>query len=215
MADPYDYKAQFPDECLDLARKAKGVDAVVKGLKRIRPQTLCSLIDISGNVSADEAFNPLMMEKLMASLERVLTENTNLRTLLTTSNHMFDSSPHPNNQHLHYYLRDLAELLSTSSIVELDVSDNSIIGHDGKMLSGLSALIRKFLVPKVRSLARLEMRLVCSGSLISRHTNPHPEIPRPQGGRLLALPALSLSFALALALALSHSLSLSHHLRAR
>jgi hypothetical protein len=178
MADPYEYKAQFADECLDLARKAKGVDAVAEGLKRIRPQTLCSLIDISGNVNADEAFNPLTMEKFMAALERVLTENHNLRTLLTASNHMFDSSPHPNNQHLHYYLRDLAELLSMSSIVELDVSDNSIIGHDGKMLSGLATLVRKFLVPKgevfICRLSRLHSRSLVFISEVPTATIRHP-----------------------------------------
>ena len=146
--DPRDFKVMYPEEVMDLSNKNAGVAGITKGLKRIRPQTLCTLVDISCNVNTEESYDPHMMEKFMASLERILTENHNLRILLTASNHMFDNSPHPNNQHLHYYLCDLANLLSTSSIVELDVSDNNIIGYNGKQLSGFSQLCRKFLVPK-------------------------------------------------------------------
>ena len=131
-----------------MSNKKLGVEGITKGLRRIRPQTMCTLVDISGNVDMGESYEPAIMERFMAALERILTENQNLKILLTASNHMFDNSPHPNNQHLHYYLRDLADLLSTSSITEIDISDNNIIGYNGKQLSGLSHLVRKFLVPK-------------------------------------------------------------------
>jgi Ran GTPase-activating protein (RanGAP) involved in mRNA processing and transport len=125
----------------------------------------------------DESYDPRVMEIFMASLERILTENQNLKILLSTSNHMFANSPHPNNQHLHYYLRDLAELLSTSSITEIDVSDNNIIGYHGKQLSGLSHLVRKFLVPKGEGftcrLSRLHSR---SLFFISEAFGPHSRI---------------------------------------
>ena len=176
--DPRDFKELYPEDILDLSNKRLGVEGVAKSLKRnIRPQTMCALVDISGNVDMGESYDPRMMETFMAALERILTENQNLKILVSASNHMFDNSPHPNNQHLHYYLCNLADMLSTSSITEIDVSDNSIIGYHGKQLTGLAHLVRKFLVPKAEGftcrLSRLHSR---SLFFISEALGPHSHI---------------------------------------
>jgi Ran GTPase-activating protein (RanGAP) involved in mRNA processing and transport len=149
--NPLEWKEQNKDDCLDFSGRNLGIDGLVSALQCVRGSSLISMIDISNNINSDDSYSPRKMEKFMVCLERILSENKNIRSLLLGGNHLFDSSPHPANQHLRYYLSDFAEMLSESTITELDISDNNIIGQMGTQLSGFAHLCRKFLVPKAAS----------------------------------------------------------------
>lgn len=135
-------------DCLDMSDRNFDVDEIVMRLGRIYSVSLITLVDISRNLSSREAQQPAKMDQLMAALQRMMSENKNVNSLLMAGNHLFEKRPHPSNQHLRDYLLDLSAMLVTSSITEIDISDNNVIGNMGRQLSGLAALCRQFLLIK-------------------------------------------------------------------
>jgi hypothetical protein len=149
--NPQEKKLLYKADCRDLSSKKLSIDKLVNELSRIRSNTPLMLLDISYNINIDESQQPSSMDKLMGCLQRMMEENRNITSLLISGNHLFDRTPHPANQHLKDYLKELTVMLSASSITEIDISDNNVIGHTGNQLSGLAALSRQYIFKKAKS----------------------------------------------------------------
>lgn len=146
--NPQRRKIYFKRSCFDLSNKDLNVDSLVVELSRISSITPLTLLDISNNIKCEESNSPQIMDKLFLEIERLLKENKNITSLLIAGNHLFSRTPHPINQHLRDYLVDLNGLLLSSTVTEIDISDNFVIGYTGHQLSGLAALCRQFLLKK-------------------------------------------------------------------
>jgi hypothetical protein len=146
--NPQRRKIYFKRSCFDLSNKDLNVDSLVVEISRISSITPLTLLDISNNIKCEESNSPQKMDKLFLEIERLLKENKNITSLLIAGNQLFSRTPHPINQHLRDYLVDLNGLLLSSTVTEIDISDNFVIGYTGHQLSGLAALCRQFLVKK-------------------------------------------------------------------
>lgn len=146
--NPQSKKIFFKKSCFDLSDQDLDVDALVVEISRISSITPLTLLDISNNIKSEESCSPNKMDKLFLEIERLLKENKNITSLLVAGNSLFSRTPHPANQHLRDYLVDLNEILLSSTVTEVDISDNVVIGFSGQQMSGLAALCRQFLLKK-------------------------------------------------------------------
>jgi Ran GTPase-activating protein (RanGAP) involved in mRNA processing and transport len=59
---------------------------------------------------------------------------------------LFYYHPHPANQHVKLYERELADILNLTTISHIDLSDNNITGHSSRELHGLTYFMKTYAI---------------------------------------------------------------------
>jgi Ran GTPase-activating protein (RanGAP) involved in mRNA processing and transport len=138
---------QYDEDTDTLSLNLPGEKLGVAGLEMLMEEVAnddaaLNVINISGNINAEEAEQPSKMERVIGLLGKTLKRYSKLKKLNVAGNHLFDNAPHPSNQHITDYLLALTELLMDSTVVDIDLSDNNIIGYSGRQLSSFGIFIR-------------------------------------------------------------------------
>lgn len=101
-------------------------------------------LNLTRNITAEEAAKPSAMQKLHAHLRKALKANKSLTAIDLAYNHLFDNTKHPTNEHVHDYMIELTNTLAKSKIVRLDISGNYLCGKGGREYTGILYLVRNF-----------------------------------------------------------------------
>lgn len=134
-------------EYLDLSRKNLGVLGIQDILNDIEYDTLLKHLDISYNMTSDEAEQPSKMKILFNTISKAFKRNKTLTALDLAGNHMFQNSIHPLNEHLTNYFIDFTDSLCLTNIKRINISDNNIVGT-GRKNKGLAYFIKKYVSNK-------------------------------------------------------------------
>lgn len=134
-------------EYLDLSCRSIGVQGISDILDDIEDDTLLKHLDLSFNMTADQAEQPSKMKLLFASIARAFKKNKTLTALDLAGNHMFANSCHPLNEHLTNYFVDFTNSLVQTNIKRINISDNNIVGT-GRKNKGLAYFIKNYVSKK-------------------------------------------------------------------
>ena len=143
--NPQEWKLEYSTSLYDLSNKKLGIDGLIAALSRKVNLRNVAMVDLSHNICLDDVLIAHKAESFLLKVKEVLIEFKNVKSLIMTSNHLFDNDPHPSNLHTRNYLNDLSMILANSSVTELDLSDNNVIGKTGRQLSAFAVLCRKYL----------------------------------------------------------------------
>ena len=143
-------------EYLDLSGKHMMIQEIKDVLEDLVEDSMIKHINLSRNISREDASDPNLMGSLFESLTHALLGNSCLIALDWAGNHIGDFGPHPPNDHVIDYIVVLADALSQSTVRRVDLSDNCLTGLSYRKLSGLSRLVRhcipfKFEVLRLRN----------------------------------------------------------------
>ena len=130
-------------EYLDLSCRSMGVKGMADILEDVQDDTLLKHLDLSFNMTSDEAEQPSKMKKLFSSISKAFRVNRTLTALDLAGNHMFQNSIHPLNEHLTNYFVDFTNSLCYTNIKRINISDNNIVGT-GRKNKGLAFFIKKY-----------------------------------------------------------------------
>lgn len=131
-------------EYLDLSNRKMGADAFVSILSDMEDDSVLKHLNLNYNMSIEETNMPHKMRKILRGIERLLLSNKTLTALDLAGNHLFFNSEHPSNEHLSNYVMDITDMLVKSNITHIDLSENEITGSRGRMLKGISHLMRNY-----------------------------------------------------------------------
>lgn len=101
-------------------------------------------LDLSDNISLQDADHPEEMEKLTKTMCLCLEHNRTLLALEFANNHLGYYGPYPLSLHAVDYFKDVIKALPKSSVRRLDISGNYILGPGNKILSTWALLLRKY-----------------------------------------------------------------------
>jgi Ran GTPase-activating protein (RanGAP) involved in mRNA processing and transport len=143
-------------EYLDLSGKNMMIQEIKDVLEDLVEDSMIKHINLSRNVSREDASDPNLMGSLFESLTNALLNNDCLIALDWAGNYIGDFGPHPPNDHMIDYVVVLADALSKSTVRRVDLSDNCLTGPSYRKLSGLSRLVKhcipyKFEVLRLRN----------------------------------------------------------------
>lgn len=128
----------------------------VKGLKPVltdlTDDNIIKHLDLGFNVSVKGASNPDNMEAFLRSLRLALKNNQYLTALDLAGNNLFLHTAHPCNEHLFDYLTHLTDTLMPSAVTRVDLSENFIVGKNGRMYTGLRYFMVNFMLPQGEAL---------------------------------------------------------------
>lgn len=123
-----------------------------KGLSRLfvdlGDDNILKHVDISDNIARKEANNPAKMEGFLRNLAKAMKQNTTLTALDLCGNNLFCFTPHPCTEHIIDYLTAFTKALIPSNVTRLDISDNYMVGVNGRLYSGFRYLMTKFIHPQ-------------------------------------------------------------------
>lgn len=101
-------------------------------------------LDLSDNISLQEADNPDEMEKLSKTICLCLEHNSTLLALEFANNNLGYYGPYPLSLHAVDYFKDVIKALPKSTVRRLDISGNYILGPSNKILSTWALLLRLY-----------------------------------------------------------------------
>lgn len=135
-------------EHMTLRSRQLGFKGLASVIIDLADDNILKHVDLSDNISRQEANIPDKMTKFIATLAKALKKNTTITALDLCSNHLCDFTAHPCNNHIIDYLIAITDALIPSPITHLDISDNLIVGPNGRMYTGLRHLVKHFLHPQ-------------------------------------------------------------------
>lgn len=100
-------------------------------------------LDLSYNMTSDEAEQPSKMKTLFSAIAAAFAKNKTLTALDLAGNHLFQNSIHPLNEHLSNYLVDFTDSLCKTNIKRINISDNNLVGT-GRKNKGLAYFIKHY-----------------------------------------------------------------------
>jgi len=122
-----------------------------KGLTRLfidlADDNILKHVDISENITRKETNDPEKMTAFLKALGRAMKNNTTMTALDLCGNSLFYYTPHPCNEHLIDYLTAFTDALIPSHVSHLDISDNHMVGANGRLYSGFRYLMTKLIYP--------------------------------------------------------------------
>lgn len=133
-------------EYLDLSRHHLTADGVLSVLDDLLEDTMIKHVNLSYNILLEEWSNPRKIEVFFKGLRKRLVRNTHLVALDLAGNHLFAYHPHPSNEHVKMYEKELTEILKASTITHIDVSYNNMTGNTGREVAGLMYFCTKYMV---------------------------------------------------------------------
>jgi Ran GTPase-activating protein (RanGAP) involved in mRNA processing and transport len=139
----------FDYEYIDLSGKNLGIEGIIKVFEDLAEDDLIKHVDLSHNIALEE-FQPSRALLLYKMMKLHLSKNKTLRALDFGGNNLFYFLPHPSNEHLKNYLEEITDCLCTTSIEQLDLSENYLCGSFNKEYKGLIYLMKKFVI-KIKS----------------------------------------------------------------
>lgn len=122
-------------------------------------------LDLSNNITLQDADNPVEMENFIKTLCLCLEHNKTLIALEFSNNHLGCFGPYPLSAHGVDYFKDFIRALPKSAVTRLDISGNYILGPSSKMLSSWALLLRHYCKGRCRVLRARHSSL--SGPAIS------------------------------------------------
>jgi Ran GTPase-activating protein (RanGAP) involved in mRNA processing and transport len=134
-------------EYLDMKNQNLGINELVDIFASLSEDRILKQLDLSYNISKDDCNNHESMELLVSTMIDTLHANKSLTALDFCGNHLGDFWPHPLNNHNLEYIKEVTKALKTSSVRKIDMSDNLLIGETGRVYSGLSDFIHKYVIP--------------------------------------------------------------------
>ena len=135
-------------QVLNLNGRKLEVKGLVTVLKDLADDNIIKHLDLGNNVSIKSASKPETMERLLKSLRQALKNNAYLTALDLAGNNIFMHTSHPCNEHLFDYLSHFTESLIPSAVTRLDLSENDIVGKNGRIYTGLRRFMTEFLLPQ-------------------------------------------------------------------
>ncbi len=132
-------------EYLDLSKRKLGVNGILDILKDLAEDHLLKQVDLSYNIISDEFFQRDIIENFIKKLKYYLSKNTGLIALDLAGNYLFHYHPHPTNEHIKNYEKELANALLATKISRIDLSDNNISGHSGRELDGFIYFCKNYM----------------------------------------------------------------------
>lgn len=129
-------------EYLDLSAKRMSTDDIKDVLIDLVDDTMIKHINLSKNITVEDASNPDIMNALFDSLLHAIQQNDCLIAFDWAGNHLGDHGPHPTNQHTVDYIVELARAIRKSNIRRIDLSDNMLTGKAFRKFTGLSEFVR-------------------------------------------------------------------------
>jgi Ran GTPase-activating protein (RanGAP) involved in mRNA processing and transport len=156
------YEDVQDNEYLDVSKNNLGLKGVLDILKDISEDTLLKQVDLSRNMVAEEFFNPKNIENFYKKLKYYLAKNNTLTALDLSGNYLFYYHPHPTNEHVKNYEKELANALLATKVKRVDLSDNNIAGYTGRELDGMVYFLKTYMV-KGQALQVRNSHLSCQG----------------------------------------------------
>lgn len=132
-------------EFLDLSRHNLGAEGVLSVLEDLLEDKIIKHVNLSYNILLEEWRTPAHLETFLKKFRKLLMRNTNLTALDFAGNHLFHYHPHPSNEHIKNYEREMAEILRLTTISHIDLSDNNITGHSSRELNGLTYFCSRYM----------------------------------------------------------------------
>ena len=136
------YEGVEDDNFFDLSNQQLGAKGLVELFTDLHNDTTLKHIDLSYNITLDEAAQPIRMAKMNDELQKLLLTNKTLTALDMAGNHLGNFGPHPLNEQKYDFFVKLASYLHASPIRRIDLSDNLICGELGRKMLGLSKLVQ-------------------------------------------------------------------------
>jgi len=141
--------ARYPDvletDYMDLSDQGlmcKGLMSIIRDLGK--DQQL-KQVDLSYNITLEEAYQPKRMAKMCDALCGMLQSNKTLLALDLVGNHLGNFGPHPLNEQKRDIVLEIAKALPLSSVRRIDISDNALTGTQGRKLTALGYYSRTFI----------------------------------------------------------------------
>lgn len=138
------YEEVAKHEYLDLSRHQLGSEGVLSVIEDLLEDRIIKHVNLSYNIQLEEWENPRHVENFLRKLKRLLVKNQSLTALDLAGNFLFYYHPHPSNEHVKHYEKELANLLRFTNITHIDISDNHIAGYMGRELDGLVHFARQY-----------------------------------------------------------------------
>lgn len=119
-------------------------NGIVQVLEDLLEDTMIIHVNLSYNVMLEEWTTPANLEAFLKKLRKVLSRHTTLTAVDLAGCHLFHFHPHPANEHVKHYEKEMAHILKASPITHIDLSDNNMTGYTGRELSGLVYFCKKY-----------------------------------------------------------------------
>jgi Ran GTPase-activating protein (RanGAP) involved in mRNA processing and transport len=140
---------RYPDvkdtDYMDLAGQNLQCQGLMGILDHMYTDEQLKQIDISQNITLEEAYQPKRMARLCDKLCNVIKKNQCLTAIDLVGNHFGNFGPHPLNEQLRDICLDIAKALPKSNIKRIDISDNCLTGTSGRKLTALGYFSRHFI----------------------------------------------------------------------
>jgi Ran GTPase-activating protein (RanGAP) involved in mRNA processing and transport len=134
------------NEYLDLSKRELGVTGTLDIFKDMSEDSLMKQLDLSYNIVAEEFYNPRIVENFLKKFKLHLSKNKTLTALDLAGNYLFHYHPHPSNEHVKNYEKELTNALLATKISRIDLSDNNITGFTGRELDGFVYFCKNYVI---------------------------------------------------------------------
>jgi hypothetical protein len=140
------YEDVLDNQYLDVSKSGLGIDGCIDVFEDLVQDKMLKQVNLSYNITPEEAYNPRRMEHFYRRMKYYLQKNTTLTALDLAGNALFHYHPHPTNEHVVNYEKQITYVLNATKIKRIDLSSNNMAGFSGRELDGLKHFLQNYMV---------------------------------------------------------------------
>lgn len=119
-------------EFIDLSDRNMGMRKIIEIIQDSAIDQVIRQINFNSNISIEEVDYEENYLLFLKKLKLLLRKHPTLIALNLANNYLFRFHPHPSNNHSQLYEKVWSDLLVSSRIIHIDLSNNFLTGQTGK-----------------------------------------------------------------------------------